>query len=486
MHYFQSSIRRANLTHAQQQRMLTENRRKENLREDQLKRIGQEKVLEANLASEERIESRRFLRKLQQEEQERQTNEAIIKNEERQQLKEQQQEQEIRLARELENIKLEAQKDEKLRQHIRENSVEIQELQAKLKAGYMNRERAAQLAEREVMELADKKKEDEINRKMEVEYKRALVVEREKEKQRWGESVRYQNELEKQLTEKEKRKQVAYEEFLKEKLMIDEIVRKIYEEDQREISDRLEKQRATQRYIEEFKTKRNEWKHREQALMEEENRRIIEFAHLQQEREEQRMEKQKQQEEEMATVQKALADKIWKNQEERDEMERIRLELHMEEQEEFERQKEMMEIENKIRQRLDLQLTRRQQLEFKEQRLQAEKDEEEEFRRKTTVCMNIKAVERLIEDRRMQNQKGRETELQARQEEERMQSFRKEIIEQERQRLLREHAAKLLGFLPKGVLRDSRDLELFDDDFRTAYKARHVNLFDELTSESSQ
>lgn len=68
---------------------------------------------------------------------------------------------------------------------------------------------------------------------MEEEYKRALVVEREKEKQRWEESVRYQHELEKQLIEKEKRKQEAYEEFLKEKLMIDEIVRKIYEEDQR-------------------------------------------------------------------------------------------------------------------------------------------------------------------------------------------------------------------------------------------------------------
>lgn len=42
-----------------------------------------------------------------------------------------------------------------------------------------------------------------------------------------------------------------------------------------------------------------------------------------------------------------------------------------------------------------------------------------------------------------------EAELQARQEEERMQAFRKQIIEQERQRLLREHASKLLGYLPK-------------------------------------
>ena len=41
-----------------------------------------------------------------------------------------------------------------------------------------------------------------------------------------------------------------------------------------------------------------------------------------------------------------------------------------------------MAIENKIRQRLDLQETRRQQLQFKEQKRQAELVEEEEFRRK--------------------------------------------------------------------------------------------------------
>lgn len=68
---------------------------------------------------------------------------------------------------------------------------------------------------------------------MEEEYKRAIEVEREKDVKRWEESVRYQEQLENQLLEKERRKQQAYEEFLKEKLMIDEIVRKIYEEDQR-------------------------------------------------------------------------------------------------------------------------------------------------------------------------------------------------------------------------------------------------------------
>lgn len=65
------------------------------------------------------------------------------------------------------------------------------------------------------------------------EHERAEEAERQREMERYKESIRYQQELERQLEEQEEKKQQAYEEFLKEKLMIDEIVRKIYEEDQR-------------------------------------------------------------------------------------------------------------------------------------------------------------------------------------------------------------------------------------------------------------
>lgn len=44
--------------------------------------------------------------------------------------------------------------------------------------------------------------------------------------------MQYQRELEQQLLDKERKKQLAYEELLKEKLIVDEIVRKLYEEDQ--------------------------------------------------------------------------------------------------------------------------------------------------------------------------------------------------------------------------------------------------------------
>ncbi len=51
--------------------------------------------------------------------------------------------------------------------------------------------------------------------------------------------------------------------------------------------------------------------------------------------------------------------------------------------------------------------------------------------------------------RRTQFQAEKEAELEQRKDEERREASRKVIIEQERQRLLQEHASKLLGYLPK-------------------------------------
>lgn len=68
---------------------------------------------------------------------------------------------------------------------------------------------------------------------MKEEYERAAKEESLAELRRNEEKITYQQELEKQLEEQERKKQGVYDEFLKEKLMIDEIVRKIYEEDQK-------------------------------------------------------------------------------------------------------------------------------------------------------------------------------------------------------------------------------------------------------------
>lgn len=67
---------------------------------------------------------------------------------------------------------------------------------------------------------------------MKEEYGKVVEEESSAELKRNKEKIMYRQELEKQLEEQERKKEGAYEEFLREKLMIDEIVRKIYEEDQ--------------------------------------------------------------------------------------------------------------------------------------------------------------------------------------------------------------------------------------------------------------
>ena len=59
----------------------------------------------------------------------------------------------------------------------------------------------------------------------------------------------YQQQLEYQLKEQEEAKRIAYEDFLREKLLIDEIVRKIYDEDLRETEDRFKQQQQVGNWI---------------------------------------------------------------------------------------------------------------------------------------------------------------------------------------------------------------------------------------------
>ena len=60
-------------------------------------------------------------------------------------------------------------------------------------------------------------------------------------------------------------------------------------------------------------------------------------------------------------------------------------------------------------------------------------------------------MERLIEERREQIRREKELEILEWREGGKREKERRAIIEQERQKLLREHASKLLGYLPKVI-----------------------------------
>ncbi|XP_019474816.2 meiosis-specific nuclear structural protein 1 [Meleagris gallopavo] len=374
-------------------------------------------------------------------------------------------------------------------------SLELRELEKKLKSAYLNKERAAQVAEKEAIEFEKMKREAEIAQKMKEEYERAAKEESLAELRRNEEKITYQQELEKQLEEQERKKQGVYDEFLKEKLMIDEIVRKIYEEDQKEKQLKLEKMRATQTYIEEFKKEQAVWRQRKREEMEEENRKIVEFANSQREREEDWMAKVRDMEEKKQRLQAMIAQNLEREQQKRDELERIRQELYLEEQLETDRKKEMAEIEKRIRQRLDLRQMYEEQFALKKIAQRAVQEEEEAFRqqmqakfaeddrieqmnaqkRRMKQLEHRKAVEKLIEDRHKQFIADKERELEEWQLEEKRQANIRAVVEEERQKLLKEHASKLLGYLPRGILKGEDDINMLGEEFRLAYQKRRGN-----------
>ncbi|XP_062845461.1 meiosis-specific nuclear structural protein 1 [Trichomycterus rosablanca] len=489
---------RRSMSHSLQERALAEFRRQEEKRENHSRHVAAEKQIKANLKNEERLERLRCLRQIQEEEYERQVEEAYLKAEQEKVYREKLLEQEERMAKELARINSEKLRDEKMRQYIKENSLELRELETKLKSAYVNRERAAQIAEKEVVKYETMREQAEVAHKLKREQEKAAVEKEKQEQRRYEEAVRYQQELEQQLVEKEKKRQEAYEEFIKEKLMVDEIVRKIYEEDQMVHQLRLEKITATQRYIEKFKKQQAEWRRIEREKTEEENMRILEYAKYQERREEDRMTSVRKREQAKENLHKLLTEKIEIEHKQREEMERIREELYLEEQAEAARQKEIEEMERRIRQRLEMQQTCREQLAFKQLRRQAEKEEEEAFRqtmlakfaeddrieqmnaqkRRMKQQEHKRAVEKLIEERRQKHLADKEREAEEKALEQEREAMRRQIIEEERQKLLKLHATKLLGYLPKGIFRED-DLEHFDEDFKMKFKKGQADIFSE-------
>lgn len=79
----------------------------------------------------------------------------------------------------------------------------------------------------------------------------------------------------------------------------------------REKQLKLDKMRATQTYIEEFKKEQAIWRRRKQEEMEEENRKIMEFANIQRQREEDRMAKVRDTEEKKQRVQSMVSKIKW-------------------------------------------------------------------------------------------------------------------------------------------------------------------------------
>ncbi|KAI8799676.1 tumor suppressor, Mitostatin-domain-containing protein [Cladochytrium replicatum] len=458
---------------------------------DQINKLGKDRLHRVGLQSDNRVECLRRLNddRARKEDAE---DERIRKERERVHQAKLEEEQREALVNEIERRQLEELREEKLRQAIRENSVELRELERKLDYAYMNKSRALQIQQRALSAMEEQQREARLIAEMNAQLEQARLAEIQKEEETYVRSRQYKRALQDQLEETEARKQAEWEQFLKEKAMVDEIVRKIAEEDEREVLQRLEKQRETKQYIEEFIREREAWRAQEAERLQKENEKIESYARSQQQREDEKAAKKADVDNERNLIYDKLAAEMERKERESRELEQLRVELYQEEEEERARRRDQELLESRIRKRLEMIAAYRSQIAEKRNRALQAREDEEKFRhkmmqkfaedekieqlnaqkRRMKQIEHKRAVDALIEERRAIARRAAEREAERTRREKDLEMYRQQVIEQERQRLLREHAEQLLGYLPKGVLRDQADLDMFDEEFRRRFESK--------------
>eukprot|EP00920_Eleutheroschizon_duboscqi_P015385 GHVT01035535.1.p2 GENE.GHVT01035535.1~~GHVT01035535.1.p2 ORF type:complete len:502 (+),score=137.85 GHVT01035535.1:2174-3679(+) len=367
------------------------------------------------------------------------------------------------------------------RRRICEGSEELRELRQKLQEASVSRERSLQLLEVQIRSEEEAAREAALERHAEVLRLQAENDKVRKEKMSQEERVKMAHEISQQM-EAARLEEAArrHKEAAREKQLVEEIVSSIREEDREERSRRQEARMVQRRDLEEFLQHRTQLLKAQKRQEDEEEQKIAEFAALQLAREAERERVRKEQQEARKQMLSELSRKHAEHSTEKEEMERLLNELYMAEKEELERQREEEAIRKRASDRDELrqayerqralQLEKRREEEQEEARLQQvvhdkflqdeQQDQLKAEERKQMTLKHMQEAARLAEARRAAKETKIEEEQLEQQAGQRAELYRLRVIEEERQRLLRAHGGNLAGFLAKGTLKDSKELDI--------------------------
>ena len=92
-------------------------------------------------------------------------------------------------------------------------------------------------------------------------------------------------------------------------------------------------------------------------------------------------------------------------------------------------------------------------------------------RRRRKQAEHRREVELLLEERRMRKERERQDEDEFWREHREQEEALDRVVEEERRKLLRAHASKLIGYLPGGVIQE-KDLDYLGEDVRKSFRVR--------------
>jgi hypothetical protein len=223
------------------------------------------------------------------------------------------------------------------------------ELKNKIKLASINQERSKQIYERQTRRLQNLVKDAEVDEKLfeNLEYEKQKEAELELKKK--VDKLNSKYVLQNQMKEKEQLKEESKKEYLRDKQLVDDIIKKIMHEDMNSINENKRKKGLARTYMTQAYAEKEEQKKRQKEddrLMKEKERQWLE--ELARRDKEQKAKKAEIQAEKDKIFEKIAAEQERK-QAEKDYWENVRNELYVEEMRRADKIKELQEQEKKQR-----------------------------------------------------------------------------------------------------------------------------------------
>ena len=360
---------------------------------------------------------------------------------------------------------------------------DINEIKSSIQKAKLNKILAKQMYQNQMKRVQnlinDTKTEEKVLREIELEHQKEI----EKEEKRKKDMLQAKYLIQQQMLEKEKLKLESKKEYEKDKKDIENIVDAIRREDILAKEELNRKRNIARTYMESSYARKalQKKKEKENELLEKEKER--KYQEDMQKRENEFNNKKAKKQFEKDQIFNKLVEQEAQRQAEKDYWENIRNELHLEQENKRLKMAEKAEKDKKQKQKEEMIESALEQKKMKEENKKKELEQEEEFKRK--YIEKIREEEEL-EKLNAQKRKQKELELRLevekqwqmklkqyqKQKEEELKTIKnlkikeqakKYLIEQEKQRLIKENEALLKGYYPLGYQKAINSLKNVDD-----------------------
>merc|ERR1719207_417014 len=334
---------------------------------------------------------------------------------------------EEKLANELERRHAARIREAQNRKRICESSEELRALKEKLHAAQVTKQRAAQIMEKQITYEEERKRDELMAEVMESDRLAKLEAEQAVETGKFKLREEAKELCLSQIRAREDARKESRIEFEKERAMVDDVVRKIQEEDEQEERLRRQKQEETRMELQTFAQRQTEWRAEQEERARKENEAIEEYARYKRAREQAVEDEKKRIEEEKRRLFFAMVGDMEAKSKEKEEMEYLRNELYHEEHEAELRRREQEKEEKRNQDRADMLRAYEHQMAMKVEKQRVVRAEE--------MALREQLLAKFAEDDRIEQmnaQKRRMKIQEHKREVERLIDVRRQIYEEER------------------------------------------------------